>query len=86
MKYYSSPEVIARVRTVQDGDDRDVSDKIVGVQVLFDDSNHREGTAQLDVRKMGKKGEDSFVIEIPLSELMAALTTATLNREEDTSK
>lgn len=82
MKYYETPEIIAHVRTVdQNGDDHLNGDKVAGIQVLFDDGNHREGTAQIDVREFGKKGEN-LVIEVPLSDLMAALTTATLNRED----
>lgn len=87
MKFYKTPEILAQVRTVnQDGEDSHLGDKVLGVQVLFDDDRHREGTAQLDLRGYARKGNENLIVEVPLSDLMAALTTAALNRDDDSKK
>lgn len=73
MKLYDNPEVVAQVRTVDaEGEDHTVGDRVTGVKVLFDDDAHREGTVQIDVRDFDQKKQTSLILEMPLTDLMAA--------------
>lgn len=82
IKYKSCPEIIARIRIVdEEGDDCLSADKVTGIQVRQDKHNEG-GLVQIDVRDY-KRGEN-LIVEIELAELMAALTMATLNADRDT--
>ncbi len=79
MKYPNNPELIASVESINaDADVIYLGDKIVGIQVRQDDSN-KDGMVDIDVRAFDKRG--ALVIRIPLPELMAALSCATLHAE-----
>ncbi len=85
MRYLESPEIISHVRTVNsEGDDFHIGDRVLGVQVKMDDGISRDGTVQLDLRDFDRKRQDNLVIEVSLPDLMAAITTATLNRDKST--
>ena len=73
-RYKDCPELIGTVRLIDgDGEEKYLGDKVVGIQVNDD----HDGLVQIDVRSF--KGNDNFVIEIELPELVAALSLATYN-------
>lgn len=81
IKYKDCPEVISTVREITDkGNDLPIGDKVTGIQVRIEGKN-KPAVAQLDVRDFKK--QSSLVVEIELSELMAALSLATLNADKD---
>ena len=80
-KYKSNPEVIGTLKSInEDGDDTHLGDKVVGIQVQQNRQN-RDGLVQFDVR--GFKGSTNLILEIELSELVAALSLATMNADRD---
>lgn len=82
MKFPKTPEVIATVDAINaDGDEANYGDRIIGIQVR-QDKNTRDGIVDIDVRELDKK-LGSLIIRLPLPELMAALSCATLNAERD---
>lgn len=80
MKYYASPQVIGRLRIVDDqGEDHALQDKIVTVIANKDGSNSFEGTVSIDIPDYPKKG-GNLVLDVSLPEILAAIGTAALNR------
>lgn len=80
-KYKDCPELIATVREVtSEGEDLPIGDRVTGIHVRVKGKN-KPAVAQLDVRDFRKRS--SIVVEIELSELMAALSLATLNADKD---
>ena len=81
IKYKDCPELISTIREVtSDGDDLPMGDRVTGIQVRVEGKN-KPAVAQLDVRDFNKRR--SLIVEIELSELMAALSLATLNADKD---
>lgn len=79
-KYENCPELIATIREVTcDGQDLLIGDRVTGIQVRVAGKN-KPAVVQLDVREFRK--QSSIVVEIELSELMSALSMATLNAEK----
>ena len=80
-KHKECPELIANVREVtSEGDGMTIGDRVTGIQVRVEGKD-MPAVAQIDVRDFRKRS--SLVVEIELSELMAALSLATLNAEKD---
>jgi hypothetical protein len=78
-KYKSSPELIAAFRTVDhDGEEKRSGDKVVGV--MCQDAKTTP-IIQLDIREFSKN--HNLIIEIEAAELMAALTQAMINAQND---
>lgn len=76
---YSNPEVISKIRTInQDGDDIDISDKVCGFGV-FTHEARKVPVLQLDIRDF-KKGKN-LIVEIELSEAIQAISHATLHKD-----
>lgn len=81
MKYPNNPEIVVTVDMIDgDGDEVNMGDRIAGVQVRQSKSE-RDGIVDLDIR--GFKGSKNLVVRIPLPELIAALSCATMNAERD---
>lgn len=84
MKYYETPEVIGQVEEHRKGSNSDpmpIGDRIVGITIFRDDDQRREGELQIDIRQYDRT-RDNIVIKLPLLEVMAAITTAAIHREE----
>jgi hypothetical protein len=80
IKYNDCPELISTIREVTpEGDDVPMGDRVTGIQVRVEGKN-KPAIAQMDIRDYKKRS--SLVIEIELSELMAALSVATLNADK----
>lgn len=78
-RYKKTPEVIASVKTIdKSGDESFIGDLVAGIQVVTSDDT---AIAQLDLRS-AKTGNNT-VIEIELSELVAAISLATLHSERE---
>lgn len=80
-KYRTIPEVIAEVRTITGEEDEFVGDKVTGIQVRVDEDS--APTVQIDVRDFNSKKSQNIILEIELSELVAAISVATLNAEKE---
>ncbi len=80
-KYQNCPELIASVREITShGDDVDIGDRVTGIRVRIEGTN-KPAIAQLDVRDLRKN--INLIIEIELSELVSALSLATLNADKE---
>ena len=76
------PEIIAHIDRIDTaGNDESLGDKIIGVQVR-QTKNQRDGTLDIDIRNLDRK-TGNLVIRIPLPELMAAISCATLNSDRE---
>ena len=80
MKYYSTPQVVGRLRIVDsDGNDFYLADKIVTVAGTKDDGGSFEGTISIDIPDYPKKGSN-LVLDVSLPEILAAIGVAAINR------
>lgn len=80
-KYANCPEVISTVKEItKDGSDNLIGDKVTGIQVQVDEKE-KPAYVQIYIRDL-KKGS-SMVVEIELSELVSALSLASLNAERN---
>lgn len=79
-KYKNCPEIIAEVREVtSDGDEKHFGDKVLGIQVRV--SEGVPAIVQFDIRSI--RGSNNLIVGVELSELVSALSLATLNPEKD---
>lgn len=80
-KYKECPEVISTLREItSEGDDCPIGDRVTGIQVRVEGKN-KPAQVQLDIRNFKKRS--SLVVEIELTELVAALSLSTLNADKD---
>lgn len=82
MKNPRTPELIASIDVINDGNDEQLGDRIVGISVRQDKELHSEGTVDIDIRGLDNKHEN-LVIRLSLPELVAAIATATLNADRE---
>ena len=83
MRYPSSPELPISTEVVgKDGDQRLRFDRIASIAVSIDNAVDRNGQFQFEIRDYPKKGE-IFVIRASLPTVTAAITSATLHREDN---
>ena len=83
MRYPANPEIPISLKVVnQDGNDHGHSDYIASIAVSLDNSIDRNGRFQFEIRDYPKRGE-ILVIEASLPEVTAAITSATLHREDN---
>jgi len=82
-KYEATPEVIATVRTIGEDKDYSIGDVVAGVSIQ---SENGKAVAQIDLRNLDlrqSKDADHLIIEIELSEIIAAISFATLNADRE---
>jgi hypothetical protein len=80
-KYTREPEFVSNLRIVDsEGNERFIGDNVASVAVYKGDAKS-SAIVQFDIREYPRK-KDNLVIEIPLSDLIAAISSATLNAEE----
>lgn len=83
MRYPANPELPISLKVAdQDGNDHGHSDHIASIAVSLDNSINRNGRFQFEIRGYPKK-DDILVIEASLPEVTAAITSATLHREDN---
>lgn len=79
MKYPANPELISSVKEVNgDGDDKIYPDLVTGISIQM---GNGVGIAQLDLK--GFKRNTNLIIEIELAELVAAISSASLNADKE---
>lgn len=80
-KYANCTEVISTVKEItKDGSDNLIGDKVTGIQVQVDE---KEKPAYVQIYILDLKKGSSMVVEIELSELVSALSLASLNAERN---
>jgi len=77
-RFSDTPEVIATITVTKNGDDDMLGDFVCGVSVK---NFNGSAVATIDIREFRKAG--NLACEIELSELVAALSLATLNSSKD---
>jgi hypothetical protein len=77
-RFSNAPEVIGTVSEIIGDDEKTYGDKVIGVSVRVVNG---VAVAKLDVREL--KRSHWIEIEIELSELVAAVSLATLNAEKE---
>jgi hypothetical protein len=83
MRYPSSPEFPISTEIIdKDGEIRSYSDSIASISVSLDNANNRNGQLQFEIKGYPKKG-DLLVIRASLPTFTAAITSATLHREDN---
>lgn len=80
-RYKDCPEIISTLREINsEGDDLGVGDRVMGVQVRIE-GKEKPAIVQLDVRNFKK--QNNLILEVELSELVAAISVATLNADKN---
>lgn len=83
MRYPANPELVVSTEIIdQEGDGRLNSDRVAAIAVSIGNKMDQNGQLQLEIRDYPKKGE-ILVIRASLPDVMAAITSATLNREDN---
>ncbi len=82
MRYPSTPEVIGTISEIPpNGNERHIGDRIVGISVSQSNiSDKSDAEIQVDIR--GYPGRTNITIKMPLQDVMAAITSAMLNKEQ----
>lgn len=76
VRFDGTPEVIATVSTMRDGTQNLFKDRVLGVSV----SRNRQGVGVVELDVRGFQRDINLILTVELSEIMAALAHATLNR------
>jgi hypothetical protein len=81
VRYKHAPEVISSLKTINaQGEDAYLGDHVTAMDVLRSKTGG-PGIARIEIRNFKK--EDCLIVEIELPELVAAISTATLNAVEE---